>query len=86
MICYLRPCRGTSVRSPGRFRAGFDSCPAFTPQTYTAIDRRYRLAITDWAWSSVMTSGYQIPDALLARFPEPIRLFFTSSRTVAAPR
>jgi hypothetical protein len=45
-----------------------------------------RLAITDWAWSSVMTSGYQIPDALLARFPEPIRLFFTSTRTVSSPR
>jgi hypothetical protein len=44
-----------------------------------------RLAITDWAWASGMTSGYQIPDELLARFPEPIRLFFTSSRAVTAP-
>jgi hypothetical protein len=45
-----------------------------------------RLAITDWAWTSGMTTGYQIPDELLARFPEPIRLFFTSSRAVTAPR
>jgi len=43
-----------------------------------------RLAILDWAWTSGMTSGYQVPDALLARFPEAVGLFFTSTRAVLA--
>jgi len=50
------------------------------------LKKLIRLAIRDWAWSSGMTSGYQVPDQLLARFPEPIRLFFTSTRTVGAQR
>jgi hypothetical protein len=45
-----------------------------------------RLAIEDWAWSSTLTSGYQVPDELLERFSEPIRLFFTSTRAAISAR
>jgi hypothetical protein len=43
-----------------------------------------QLAIKDWAWSSELTSGYQVPDELLQRFPDVVRLFFTSTRAVTA--
>lgn len=51
-----------------------------------AVKELIRLAIQDWAWSSTMTSGYQVPDELLERFPEPVRLFLTSGRAVQVPR
>lgn len=38
-------------------------------------------ATADWAKSTSQTSGYQIPDELLGRFPTAVQVFFTASRT-----
>jgi len=61
--------------------------PDSPPETFT-LDAAESVAVVGVGNVAVDVARILVrdPDELLARFPEPIRLFFTSSRAVTAPR